>query len=336
MKAVRYIAPDTIAVQEVPIPKPAAGEVLVKVRYAGICGSDLSIAAGSHPRAKPPLILGHEMAGEIVDISQLPPGTGWAVGDRVTANPMLSCGDCRACRDGFYHVCLNMRVIGIDDNGFMAEYAQVPAEKLHRIPAGLPYAAGALIEQVAVGVHALSMGAVTQESKVLVVGAGPIGLVTALCLRHQGVEDIRISDLNDYRLSLAARLQFKALDAREGEARLIEEFAADSGADVVFEAAGSEEAIAQAVQLARPRGRIVVVSVHKTPHAVDLRAVNFKELTIVGSRMYAHEDFAAAVAMANALPIGELATHTIPLQEASQAFALAANPIDAGKVLIEI
>lgn len=320
MKAATYLEPYRIEAQEAPVPTPGTGEALVKIYASGVCGSDLAIVSGRHPRATPPLIIGHEFAGEVVDVGDGDTG-GIRVGDRVTLFPLLTCGACYACRNGFSHVCATLRLIGFDRHGGMADYVSVPADLLVPLPEGLSYETGALIEPLAVCIHAASMTTVQPEDTVAVLGAGPIGLLTAIVLRHQGVEKLCITDINPFRLDIARSLGFDALDGSETDiVSCIQDITNGDMADRVFEVAGVQATAGQMTELVRPRGTIVNVSVFKEPPAVDMRSVNFKELTIVGTRVYTRDDYRVALDIAGSLPLDPIVTHRLPLTEVSGAF----------------
>ena len=337
MKALTYVEPDVVRMLDVDMPRAGEGEALVKVHFAGICGSDMAIVAGKHPRARPPLIPGHELSGEVVQIDAAGAATDIKMGARVTCYPLLCCGRCWACEHDLEHVCRSLRLIGIDRDGAMAEYVKVPAELLYGLPNAMSYEKGALIEPLAVGVHAVSMANSHKDDFTVVMGAGPIGLIVALCLREAGVERITITDVNASRLGLAQRFGLETLNVAQCDAK--EEILSrtdEEGADVVFEVAGSESAALQMTELARSRGKIMMVSVHKTAHQVDLRSVNFKEITIIGTRVYTRSDFVRAIQIAEELPLEDLISHKVGIDEGARGFELMGNPDNVCKVLISM
>jgi 2-desacetyl-2-hydroxyethyl bacteriochlorophyllide A dehydrogenase len=337
MKAVRYVAPWEVRTVEVALPVPAEGEALVKVRYCGICGSDMGIIGGTHPRAKPPLILGHEFAGEIVELRPDENKTTFKSGDHVTAYPLLSCGKCWSCRNGVSHVCRSLKLFGIDRDGFMAEFAAVPVKYLYKLPETQSYEKAALVEPLAVGVHSVAMAQVQKDDMTVVMGAGPIGLVVALSLRDAGVKKIYLTDINAYRLELARQLGFATFNAAEGKVtEEILRITDGNGADVVFEVAGAAPSAMQMTELVRCRGKVIMVSVHKAPHEVDLRSINFKEITLIGTRVYTRPDYEHAIKIAGDLPLEKLVTHKIPIADAPRGFELMKNPDGVCKVLISM
>ncbi len=337
MKALRYLAPQLVKTEDIEAPVCGKDEALIRVYAAGICGTDMAIYAGKHPRAKPLLVMGHEFAGEIAEIRTGNAQTELKVGDKVTAYPLLSCGQCWACRNGFSHVCRDLKLIGIDRDGAFAEYVNVPLDLLVKLPDNLTYDQGALIEPLAVGVHALEMAGETAWQTAVVVGSGPIGLLVGLCLQHAGIETIIISDINAHRLKRAEKLGFHTFNSTEGNlVDLVNEVTHEEGADIVFECAGSSPAALQMCELVRPRGKVIMVSVHKEPHPVDLRAISFKEITMIGTRVYTRNSYQKALQMIKDLPCDELISHRLDIDHGAEGFELMQKPEDVCKVILKI
>lgn len=337
MKAVTYIKPNVVEVIDTDIPELSGGEVLIKVHKAGICGTDVAIAGGKHPRAKGPLVLGHEFAGEIVKIKSAKAGMNLKAGDKVTVYPLLSCGQCWACRNGHRHVCKNLRMIGIDRDGGMAEYAKVPLEMVIRLPDSVTYEQGALIEPLAVGIHAVSVAKAKHSKTCLVMGAGPIGLLVGLCLKSIPSKKIIVTDINSERLQIAERLGFEVYNTQNCNlTEKISEATDGEGADALFECAGSESSAMQMCELVRPRGKVLMVAVHKEPHKVDLRAINFKEIAMIGARVYTRRDYKQAIRMVERLPVSELVSDRVEIDNAPDALDKVKKGLADGKVMIEI
>jgi (R,R)-butanediol dehydrogenase / meso-butanediol dehydrogenase / diacetyl reductase len=332
MLAGKYLKPQIVEAVDVPLPTIDEGEALVKVEACGFCGSDLGIVAGVHPRARAPLTLGHEFSGRIVEIrgisSRLKPG------DLVTAYPLISCGQCFVCRHGAPHVCRDLRLFGIDVDGGMAEYVRLPIASLMPLPAQMNPWIGALVEPLAVAVHGVSMSPIQEPQSAVVIGAGPIGLLTALVAKARGIPTVLISDIVPSRVELATKLGLRATLAGEPQAKIVEQETGSEGADVVFECAGVPATAREMTALVRCRGAIVNLGVFKKPAAVDLQAVNFREITIVGSRVYSRQDFEDAVNLAPLLPLEPIVTHSFPLYQVGAAFELFRNGENACKVLI--
>ena len=335
MKALRYLNPEIVKTEEIERPVCADGEALVRVHAAGICGSDMAIFSGKHPRAKAPLVMGHEFAGEIAEMRPAGFETQLAVGDKVTAYPLLMCGNCWACRNGFSHVCRDLKLIGIDRDGAFAEYVRVPLDLLVKVPEQLSFDQAALIEPLAVAVHALDMAGKPDWKTAVVVGCGPIGLLVGLCLQHAGVENLLMSDISPQRVKRAAGLNVQAINSAEVNLMdRVAEITGGEGADIVFECAGSPAAALQMCDLVRPRGTIVMVSVHKEPHPVDLRAVTFKEITMVGTRVYTRADYSKSLQMVAELPCEQIISHRLNLDRGAEGFEIMGQAEDACKVII--
>ncbi|HHV58215.1 MAG TPA: alcohol dehydrogenase catalytic domain-containing protein [Firmicutes bacterium] len=334
MRAARYWGKEDIRVEDVPVPEIGPGEALIKVGYAGICGSDMWIYSGTHPRAKAPLIMSHEFAGEIAALSG-EDNRGFKVGDHVTVNPLLYCGRCLPCRSGRHHVCKKLGLSGIDADGGFAEYVKVGINQLVKLPPDLPLDTAALTEPTAVTVHAVHRGGVKVGDQVVVLGGGPIGYLVAVSARAAGAAQVIVSEPSDLRRNLAARHGFTVVDGGPGTKDAVLTLTGGDGADVVFDAAGVPATAALATEIVRVSGRVVVVGVFKHPAPVDLLAVNFNELEIVGTRVYTDQAFEAAARLVASSPdVAAVISHRLPLSEAPQAMRVAREAKDAMKILI--
>ncbi|SBW11286.1 Dehydrogenase [uncultured Alphaproteobacteria bacterium] len=326
MKALVYTAPERVEVREVAEPAPRPGAVKVRMRYCGVCGSDIGIFAGKHPRAKPPLILGHEFVGTVADANG---DRRFAVGDRVVGYPLLSCGECLPCRTGTPHVCRSLRLVGIDVDGAMAEAAWIDGDALVKVPACLSDEVAALVEPLAVVVRSLRQARFRLLDSAVVIGAGPIGALTAIVLGHSGASRIVVADVDDARLSVCRELGIETVDVRRTPlVDLIADTTGGDGVDVVFECSGAESAARDATRICRIGGTVCMTAVHKAPHAVDLRELNFKEQTLVGSRVYTRREFemSAAHAATIADDLETLVTQVVPLSGAGNVFGMIADP----------
>lgn len=318
MLAARYLGPGRIEAREVPLPSIEREEALIKVEACGFCGSDISIVAGLHPRARAPFTLGHEFSGRITEIQNT--SKEFAVGDLVTSYPLISCGRCYVCRTGAPHVCRSLRLWGFDEDGGMAEFVKLPVSSLVKLPHDMASSIGALLEPLAVAVHGVSRAPLDEVNTAAVLGAGAIGLLTALVVRVHGIRDIIIADILPTRLELAAKLGLNSVAAGEALREVVELKTRGEGADIVYECAGAPSAAREMTRLVRSQGTIVNLGVFKKPTEVDMQAVNFKELSIVGSRVYARQDFTEAIRLAPSLPLEQIVTHYFPLTDVQQAF----------------
>ena len=334
MQSIRYSGTKEVVVGEQAVPEVGSGEVLIKVAYAGICGTDMIIYQGVHPRAKAPLVMGHEFSGTIVTgHSTLPPGTP------VTVYPLLSCGQCDPCKNGYAHVCNTLKLIGIDCDGAMADYVKVPEDKVLPIPADLSFKLGAFIEPVAVGVHAVGRSRYKPGDTAVVYGAGPIGLCVAGCLSYFGASRVLVIEANPHRLEIARQLGFTPIDASQDDIRAkVLEYTNGRNADLAFDCAAHPSVHGTILDILRVQGTGVVVGSYKKPAEVDLLKIEFKELTLIGTRVYTPRDFEVAIRILQSgrIDFDKLLT-VAPPADAPQQFAnLLAGTSDAIKMLFHL
>jgi len=318
MLAARYLGPNRVQAEETVVPELGEEEALVEVEACGFCGSDINIVAGTHPRAKAPLTLGHEITGTITEIRSS--ASSLRASDKVAVFPLITCGQCHACTHGNSHVCRQLRLYGIDLDGGMAQFVRLPVSSLLRLPAELSARIGALVEPLAVAVHGVGRASLEDVNLAVVLGAGPIGLLTALVVQESGVPNVVISDVNPARRSLAQKVGLNAVEAGEELRRLVMKSSNNDGADVLFECAGHPSTAIEMTAHVRSRGVIVNLGVFKQPVPVDMQAINFKEIEVRGSRVYARRDFEIAIDLASALPLDHIVTHAYPLQDVEAAF----------------
>lgn len=334
MKAIIYEGPRKVSVKNVTDPIAKDGEIMVKITYAGICGTDLNIYAGTHPRAKAPLIPGHEFAGiTMTEGKHIPKGT------RVAAYPLLSCGHCEPCTTGNEHVCDTLGLLGIDCDGSMAEYVPVAEEKLVILPEKMSDKLGAFVEPVAVTVHALRETGFVPGSNAVVFGCGTIGLSTALTLRLFGALSVTMVETDESRSALARSMGFEVYNPIGQD---MEAFAREKtngiGFDWVFDCAGVQPVADALLDVVKVRGKIVVVAAYKKPAALPLIKGMFKETSISFIRVYRYKDFAIAANIMQKEPAYEkIITHLLPLEEAQKGFDLLTTPgTGAVKVMYKI
>ena len=336
MRTLQYVGDRVVEVAEASPRAPGPGEVEVRVAYTGLCGTDLHIVHGAmDKRVSRPLVFGHEMSGEIDAVG--PGVTGWAAGDAVTVMPLRWDGTCPACVAGNQHICQNLEFIGIDSPGSLQESWIVPAETLVRLPDGLRLDHAALVEPVAVAVHDVRRSELGAGDRAVVIGGGPIGILIATVARHSGA-DVVVIEVDEGRRSRIGALGFATLDPlADDQVAWVEEWTDGAGADVVFEVSGAAAAVLGATALAKVRGTIVVVAIHPTPREIDLQRVFWRELRLLGARVYQPEDFATAVELVagGVIPADELITSIVPLS----ATANALQELEAGraiKILVDV
>jgi (R,R)-butanediol dehydrogenase / meso-butanediol dehydrogenase / diacetyl reductase len=303
MSALVWAGGSQVTVAERPRPVAGDGEVLVDVAYCGLCGTDLHICAGEHPRARPGIVLGHELSGRLHR-----DGGGLAAGTKVVVDPLLPCGACRPCRGGRPHTCASLRLLGIDVPGGAAEQVTVPADRIIAVPDDADLRRLAFAEPLAVAVRAVRRSGLALGEEVAVAGAGPIGLAVAACARLAGAGRVLVTEPAPARRRLAAELGFEAAESLAG-----------GDADVVFDAAAHPAVAAGLADAVTPGGRVVLVGVYGAPTPLDLRSLTFKEVTVVGTRVYSRDDIAVATAMVadGRFDPAPLITRSAPLADAA-------------------
>ncbi|MBS6517921.1 MAG: alcohol dehydrogenase catalytic domain-containing protein [Clostridium sp.] len=324
MKALVYAGPKKAELRDVAEGEKQEGQIKIDVTYCGVCGSDIGIYLGTHPRAKAPLVFGHEFLGVAAE-----DGKRIKKGDRVVPYPLLSCGHCKACRNGNEHVCNTLGLIGIDMDGGMCESVYADEDVLYKVPDGVSDKAAAVIEPLAVLVHAIHMSGFEPLDTAVVTGAGPIGMLCAVMLKHAGASQIFISDVAEKRLEAARELGMIPVNPLKEDLEAVVKAATDGeGCDVFFECSGAAAAAVQMTDVTRVRGKICMVSVHKHPHEVNLRDVNFKEQTLVGTRVYTKDEFGQAVELTKKLEnqLEKIVTHVVPLRDSEKVFDMIADP----------
>ncbi|MFD2616622.1 zinc-dependent alcohol dehydrogenase [Terrilactibacillus laevilacticus] len=335
MKAGLYKSPKHVEMGQLPIPTIKKDEVLVKVSFAGICGTDMMIYFGRHPRAKAPLAMGHEFSGIIEKVHPLSVDE-FSVGDRVVIEPTLSCGSCDACRSGQFHVCNLLQLIGIDHHGGFAEYVSVPTHRLHKIPSNVTEEHAAVVEPVAVAIHTVKRSSLQLGDTVLILGAGPIGLLIGLAAQNAGAGEIIISDVSPFRLEKAKELGFHVVDSQTDDVvQVALSLTNGKGADVVFEVAGHQATIDQMLPAIKFQGKATVVSVFKNKPQVDLAAMHFRELSLTTTRCYTHDDFRTALRLMEdgRIDVAPIISHILPIEEIKKGFELMEYPDESLKIL---
>lgn len=320
MKALYYQGNKSFAIQDADIIPLKAGEVRLKVAYCGVCGTDVHIYHGNmDQRVRIPQVIGHEVSAEIAEVGV--GVTDWQVGDRVAVRP-LQPGANHPSDFGQNHIGKNLKFIGIDTTGGMQQYWNVPAHTLHRLPDSLSLEIGALIEPLAVACHDIRLGELQAGESVVVIGGGPIGMLIALVAKHKGGR-VLVSEVNPNRIALAQSLGLTAINPLEKDlVHEVEVFTEGTMADLVLEVSGVQAGVDVMTQLPRARGRIVMVAIHAQAKSVDLFRFFWRELRLIGARVYEPQDFEEAIALAanGELPLQELITEVSPLDRAQQVF----------------
>lgn len=340
MKAVIKAKPGPgLTLAEWPIPSIGPDDVLVKVRAASICGTDLHIYRWdpwAADRLHPPLVVGHEITGEIVEVGRQVKNV--RVGDYVSLESHVVCGHCRFCKTGNGHICENTQLIGVDRDGGFAEYIAIPAQNAWPNPPDLPLEVAVLMENFGNAVHT-AFAVDLRAKKVLVTGCGPVGLMTIAVARATGARMIFATDISDYRVDFARRMGADmALNARTQDVVAeIMEATHGEGVDVLLEMSGAESAIAQGFQVLKPGGEVAALGVVGRPIHFDWdHNLIFKAATvhgIYGRRLWQTWYQARGLVFSGAVDLTPLVTHRFPLEKFDQAFETMASG-QSGKVML--
>lgn len=308
------------------VPSLGKGQVLIKIKASCICGSDLHIYKDMHPAVKLPVTIGHEFAGEVEDIGE---GiTKFQKGDRVVVEPAVTCGVCDACRHGAYGYCEKITFTYRVGDGAMADFFIGTEDMIHPLPDSLSYEEGSLVEPLAVAVHAVKRANVKLGDRVVVIGAGAIGIMVAAICKRIGAKEVLVSDLSTFRLQRAKEMGATrtVMVLEQDIYNEVAKMTNDRGAEHVFECVGSELTFNQALDFVRLNGLITDIGIFEKPKIkIDASILVKKELRIQGSQGYCW-DFEDALQLLGEISFKKLITHTFSLDEIHDAFETANNP----------
>ncbi|MDR3245695.1 MAG: alcohol dehydrogenase catalytic domain-containing protein [Prevotellaceae bacterium] len=332
MKAVVFYAPGDIRVENIEIPECKSDEVLVKIDACAVCGSDMKAAASGNVRIKPPRVMGHEFTGIIVETGGKV--SGYNTGDRVVMATSISCGECKYCRSGNHNLCTDLSPMGYSYDGGMAEYVAIPARAIsngHLIvaPPELPPEIAALAEPVSCAVNAVEQCNIRQGDIVLVIGAGPMGILNACVARVYGAAKIIFAELNDNRLKQCEQFGFDRLvnPAKEDLRQAVMDETEGYGVDVVIIAAPAAAPQEQALDLVRKQGSVMLFAslpAGKSMLNIDSRLIHYKELHVLGSSdsTPAHVKRAVEILSSGQFPADKIVTHHLRFDDIEKAFEL--------------
>lgn len=328
MRAARYHGVGDVRTEDVPRPVVGPDDALVRVAYAGICGSDLHVYAKGMFGIVPPMTMGHEFSGVVEEVGDSV--RSLQVGDHVVGDPRLGCERCEWCERGEYHLCAELAFVGEAMPGSYAEYVVLPERRLVPVPESLDLRLAALVEPMAVAMHALDLVARPGQQAAGIVGAGPIGLLTLTVARAHSDWRVSVADKLASRRELASVLGahevFDDIDA-----------AGERWADVVFEAAGKPATLAGGLRWLRPGGRMALIGIYEDPVTLDPTEIVVKEARLVGVSAYGRQDLADAVTMLerlgqSALPV---ISDVLPLEKAAEGLERCRSGDVRGKVLLD-
>ena len=328
-----------LVIREVPVPKVGPTDVLIRVRAAGICGTDAHIYnwdPWAQGRVKPPLVVGHEFAGEIVEVGSHV--TGFAKGEIVSAEGHITCGHCVLCKTGQAHICREMSIIGVDRDGCFAEFIAMPAGNLWRIPSEVPIEYAAIHDPLGNAVHTVLTADIPGRT-VLVLGCGPIGLMAIAVARASGAATVIASETNPFRRRLAKTMgAHLALDpASDDVTRLVAQATDGLGVDVVCEMSGHPSALHQAFRSVRNGGRVQLLGIPTAEVPIDFASeIIFKGVTVygvIGRKMYDTWRQMSELLRAGLVDLAPVITHRVAFEEFEKGIA-AITSGEAGKVVL--
>lgn len=327
MKALVYEGPKIMMMRDVPMPEVKEDEVLIRVRRAGICGSELGGYLGHNSLRKPPLIMGHEFAGEIEQIGSQVEGLN--VGDRVTANPLVTCGHCRYCRNGQQQICPDRKLVGAHRPGAFAEYVTVPYRNVYRLEDHVSFEEGTLVEPFAFTVHTARLLQLHPEERLLIYGAGPIGLLALQTAQIHGLKNTVVVDLNEERLEIVKELGGIGVTNLDDHT---EPF------DVAIDAVGAGVTRVNSVKAVRPGGKVAFSGLHEADSSLPINDMIRSEIRTIGVFGYSHDDFETALKWISEGRIKMLPwLENTPLSEGGQAFEkLITGPGKVAKIVLDI
>ncbi|MEM6409511.1 MAG: alcohol dehydrogenase catalytic domain-containing protein [Pseudomonadota bacterium] len=337
ISAAHYRGDKTFSVDQIEAAPPGPGEVSVRVAYCGICGTDMHVYHGNmDARVGFERVIGHEMSGTVAALGD--GVSGFAVGQKVVVRPLDHCGACPACAAGHQHICHKLKFLGLDTNGAMQEIWTVPAHTLHVLPDDLRLDHAALIEPVAVACHDVRLSGLKQGEDVVVIGGGPIGILVAMVARDAGGAVV-VSEVNPNRLAIAQKLGFETVNPAETDlVSHINTRTGDKGADVVFEVSGTQPGVDAMTAIAATRARIVMVAIHAQKPQIDLFQFFWRELNLIGARVYEPEDYEQAIGIitSGGVDADTVITDVAPLSDIQTAFEQLDRSPTALKSLIKV
>lgn len=338
LKAAILEAPKRLVIKDVDEPLCGEHEVLIEVRASGICGSDLHAYRGHHPFRRPPVILGHEVAGEVIQVGSAVEKL--KLGDRVAIEPHLYCGSCSNCVRGLPNLCDNKRVPGVGWAGTFSERIVAPESICHRLAESVTHPEGAMLEPLAVAYRAFRIGKISMGYKVAILGAGTIGSLIAHLCQKAGVTQLMVTDIKDYNLNFIASLGAcqsvnAAVRDTVEEGRIL---TGREGFDAVMVTSGSKQSLIEATQLCRAHGRVVVVALYPGDIPFAVNRLVLREVMVQGSLTYTSSDFREVTDLVNSgtIDVHPFITQRVSIDEVPDIFARIDGGLDYIKIMIEL
>ena len=324
---------------DVPVPVPGKYEALIKVKRAGVCGSDITVYKGKHMTATTPTVLCHEILG---NIETLPEGYNgpFHVGQRVLMNPVISCGECAACKAGLTHVCENLKLLGIHVDGGFAEYTKVGVDKLVALDEDIPDEVAILGEPFAVGYHIMMRSQIQKGDTIFISGGATVGLYIAVFAKAFGAGRVIISEINEPRRQFVESMGIETINPTETDAMdLMKEVTGGSGFDIVYDTSGAPSCILQMPDLCRCGGKLLSLGLSGDAYPFIIGKVSFKEITLIGNRLYSQEDFEKGVRFLEdnwkQMGLDRMVTDRLGLSEINKAIQMMLDGTNICKIIID-
>ena len=327
-----------LQLKDIPIPVPGKDEALIKVIRAGVCGSDITVYKGKHMTATVPTVLSHEILGRIESLPEGYDGP-FTVGQRVLMNPIISCGKCAACRRGLPHVCENLKLLGIHVDGGFAEYTKVGVDKLVAIDDDFPDEVAILGEPFAVGAHVMVNSDIQPGDKIFISGGATVGLYIAIFAKAAGAERVIISEINEPRRQFVESMGIETINPENTDAMDLMREVTDGGFDIVYDTSGAPSCILQMPDLCRCGGKLLSLGLSGDAYPFIIGKVSFKEIRLIGNRLYSQQDFEAGVRFLEdnwkALHLDRMVTDRLGLTEINRAIEMMLHGKNICKIIID-
>lgn len=331
--------PGKIEFRQIEKPEISADEILMQTKRIGVCGSDIHVFHGLHPYTSYPVTQGHEVSGVVAAVGKNV--KGFSVDDKITFTPQVTCGECYPCQNGMYHICETLKVMGFQTNGSGQEYFPIPVWNVLKLPDDFSLDYGALVEPIAVAVHSLQRGGDVAGKKVLVLGAGTIGNLTAQTAKAMGAETVMITDISKYKLEKAKTcgIDFVINTTEDDLGDAIAAHFGPTKADLILECVGVQATADQAVENARKGTTIVIVGVFGEKPTINIGLVQDRELSLVGTLMYQKGEFEKAIDLiaTGKMYLDDLVTHRFKFEQYLEAYhAIEESNGEYMKVMIDL
>ena len=324
---------------DIPVPVPGENEALIKVKRAGVCGSDITVYRGKHMTATVPTVLCHEILGTIESLPEDYDGK-FKLGQRVLMNPIISCGKCAACQRGLPWVCENLKLLGIHVDGGFAEYTKVGVDKLVALDEDIPDEVAILGEPFAVGQHVMVNSQVQKGDKIFISGGATVGLYIAVFAKAAGAGRVIISEINEPRRKFVESMGIETINPTETDAMdLMREVTDGHGFDIVYDTSGAPSCVLQMPDLCRCGGKMLSLGLSGDAYPIVIGKVSFKEIKLIGNRLYSQEDFEQGVRFLEdnwrEMHLDRMVTDRLGLSEINKAIQMMLDGTNICKIIID-